>query len=1110
MLLQALLRYSWLIVLMVGLPIALSLYRTIDQHQQQQLATEINYRSQIKRQGIALHLQHQLKALDLLAALLQSRAATPSAATDNLRHSLTRLARQTLQRFPHALTALQLRRGDVAVRIGAGGNALPLINSAKQRTSPLLRVISSPQGHTLRYIHVSNHTSLIADLDTTYLVEQGIDTGHAAGLDVDLFALQQGKPILLHHHASRSRSDDPTNTNISTQRPPDWIAQFDLHRTTLLLEIRVAPALLKRYLTNAPLIWFAGAIIISILIALLLYYRTRFSQQLQRMVTLRTAQLQASRQKLAAVVDHAVEAILMIDDTGKILLANPAASSLFGYNAEQWQNITIADLVPEELRDQHGQWLRSEVDGERHDVIGQVREIEILHQDGSRIPCEISVNDFQVDKQRRFSVVLRDIRAAKAAAQAEAQQRQKQQSINTMLAGALQADDLPAALNSALRTILSIDTLALEARGAIFLIDEESINNDRLRMVAQQHMPEEICRRCQHVSFGECLCGTAAERNEIIVKQHLDAAHTITLPGMVDHGHICAPIRAGERLLGVLNLYTNAEIAHSEHDLAFIETACHAIALIIEKGLTAEKHAQMRTIIETSPDFIGIGDSNGYVRYINPAGRRMLSLTPDEPLRHRQISEFHSSEEMARIQQEVFPAIASAGGQHTTEITFIDAHGEAILTLASFSAQLDEQGQPRNFAVIARDIRRERAQQQQAEHAQRLESLGVLAGGIAHDFNNILAAIMGNAAMAQRHVENLREAAPQRPDNHLPDKLRKQLGNIIDSSEQAAALCQQMLAYSGQSNHIIEPVNLNAIVQESTKLLEISVSPGVLLHFDLQEPLADVHADPSQMRQMLLNMVINAAEAIGEQSGHIEICTDLIDADQTLLAQSVVHEQVEAGRYVRLTIRDDGCGMDATVRERIFEPFFTTKFTGRGLGMSAILGIVRSHHGAMLLESEPGQGTTFQILLPALTPSAAQSQDSLNSALDTPTSGTVLIIDDDENVREMAMVILEDAGYSVLTADNGLEGVERYRQALAEGQQIDVVLMDMTMPKLNGAACCRELRKLDASVKVVISSGYAERDIIHRFEANEAPTSFLQKPYQPDTLLQKVAQVIRA
>jgi len=383
--------------------------------------------------------------------------------------------------------------------------------------------------------------------------------------------------------------------------------------------------------------------------------------------------------------------------------------------------------------------------------------------------------------------------------------------------------------------------------------------------------------------------------------------------------------------------------------------------------------------------------------------------------------------------------------------------------------------------------------QAQVEHMQRLESLGVLAGGIAHDFNNILTAILGNAAMAGRKA--------------LVDPLSTQgyLSKIVDSSERASDLCKQMLAYSGKGEFVLQSIDLSEMVGEITNLLEISISKSVIIKYHLTEQLPSVEADIAQIQQVIMNLIINASDAIADKSGVISISTGVMHADRDYLSSTSLDDTLPEGRYVYLEVSDTGSGMDQDTQAKIFEPFFTTKFTGRGLGMSAVLGIVRGHHGAIKLYSEVGRGTTFKVLLPMSDQPVEHLLPADPLVESWHASGTALIVDDEETIREIAGVMLEEMGFATLAAEDGVDGVKIYRE---HQKNIVVVLMDMTMPKMDGKSCFTELKRINNDVKVVLSSGYNEQEAISRF-AGQGLAGFIQKPYTPEALQEKLQQVLK-
>jgi len=397
-----------------------------------------------------------------------------------------------------------------------------------------------------------------------------------------------------------------------------------------------------------------------------------------------------------------------------------------------------------------------------------------------------------------------------------------------------------------------------------------------------------------------------------------------------------------------------------------------------------------------------------------------------------------------------------------------------------------------NFICIDIDVTVAKKRKEKQEHVQRLESLGVLAGGIAHDFNNLLTAIIGHASLARMETGPL-------------DPCVSHLGAIEETSQRAADLCQQMLAYSGKGRFVVQPIDLSDLVREMVRLIEVSIHKSVTVRYDLMADLPAIEADVAQMRQVIMNLVINASEAIGEKNGDVFIVTGTMEADAAYLQESYVQEEALApGRYVFLEVSDTGCGMDEETRRRLFEPFFTTKFTGRGLGMSAILGIVRGHAGAVKIYSEPGRGAAFKVLFPATDMAPVPLGPSSDPDPDFKGTGTILVVDDEEAIRNLAIKILQRGGYDVVVAADGLEAIDQLR---AHGDEITCVLLDMTMPRMSGEEAFSELRRIRPDLKVVLTSGHNEQTATQRFTGRDL-AGFIQKPYLPQSLLAKLAEVI--
>ena len=391
-------------------------------------------------------------------------------------------------------------------------------------------------------------------------------------------------------------------------------------------------------------------------------------------------------------------------------------------------------------------------------------------------------------------------------------------------------------------------------------------------------------------------------------------------------------------------------------------------------------------------------------------------------------------------------------------------------------------------------MRRERRNlEEQLRHAQKLESLGLLAGGVAHDFNNLLTGILGNASLVL-------EMTP--PDSETGGMLR----DIIRASERAADLTRQLLAYAGKGKFLIERVDVSELVRDISELLRSSVPHTIELALDLGAGLPAVEADASQMQQLVMNLILNAVEATGERPGVVRVTTGVREIRPMEKPLNFRPDSPPPGTYVSIEVSDDGCGMNEMVKSQIFDPFFTTKFTGRGLGLAAALGIVRGHKGAVQVESAEGHGSTFTVLLPALGSAAphADRKAAGPEALPQSSAGAVLIIDDEEVVRRAARATLEHFGYSVFEASDGRDGADLFSRL---HDRVSCVLLDLTMPHMDGYDVWRYIHRIRPDMKVVISSGFDEAEARKQFA--EAPAlEFIQKPYTAAALVRKIRSAL--
>jgi two-component system, cell cycle sensor histidine kinase and response regulator CckA len=421
----------------------------------------------------------------------------------------------------------------------------------------------------------------------------------------------------------------------------------------------------------------------------------------------------------------------------------------------------------------------------------------------------------------------------------------------------------------------------------------------------------------------------------------------------------------------------------------------------------------------------------------------------------------------------------------TVYLTDITDRRRAELELQSYRTRLEE--------LVERRTAELESAHAQLLHVQKLESLGVLAGGVAHDFNNLLAVILGRAELASAQLP-------------FDSAARAHLAIVQETALEARMLTKQLLGYSGKGKFMVQLVDLNQLVESMMQLLRASISRSIPLHFERAAAPQLVDADLTQLRQVVLNLVTNAAEAIGDGGGTVTIRTRTFDVDQAYLNRTRAQPQVLPGRFVAIEVQDTGCGMDERVRSKLFDPFFTTKFAGRGLGLAAVLGIVSGHRGSIALTTAVGAGTTFAVLLPAVDPERELPRASLTPAAPLSVQrATVLVIDDENAVRSMTAVSLESAGHVVLSAGNGREGLELFR---ANRQRIELVLLDLTMPDMNGEQTLRALQGLDPNVAVLVMTGYAEDDVHERFQLDEL-AGFLAKPFARDELFGAVEAALR-
>ncbi|MFN7996080.1 MAG: PAS domain S-box protein [Bryobacteraceae bacterium] len=501
----------------------------------------------------------------------------------------------------------------------------------------------------------------------------------------------------------------------------------------------------------------------------------------------------------------------------------------------------------------------------------------------------------------------------------------------------------------------------------------------------------------------------------------------------------------------------------------------------IERALR-DSEQRFRALIENSADGFVLLDADGKVRYSGPT----ILGYENQPFTGRDIFEIMHPDDRRALRSIFVELLTNPGKARMIEFRMRHSNG-SWLSIEAMAKNLLSDPVIAGIVVNYRDVTERKRLEEQLRQAQKLESIGVLAGGVAHDFNNLLTGVLGNASLA---LDTLGADHPA----------RQYIEDVRQATESAAHLTRQLLAYSGKGRFVLQPVGLSELAREISSLVRTSIPKNVQLRLDLAPDLPPVEGDPGQIQQLVMNLVINGAEAIGEKSpGSVLVKTSLQLADEEYVRTTFEAAEIPPGSYVSLEVQDDGEGMDSDTQSKIFDPFFTTKFSGRGLGLSAVLGIVRGHKGAIKVSSSPGEGTLFKVLLPAVSrPAAVPLHPELNE--DLRGTGTILVVDDEEIVRRTARSALERQGYSVVLAETGAEAVEIFRWRRNE---IRVVLLDLTMPGPDGEATFEQLRRLKRDVKVLLSSGYSELEAIERFDG-KGLAGFIQKPYTSAQLAQKI------
>jgi len=559
--------------------------------------------------------------------------------------------------------------------------------------------------------------------------------------------------------------------------------------------------------------------------------------------------------------------------------------------------------------------------------------------------------------------------------------------------------------------------------------------------------------------------------------------------------------------------------------------------------LDAERQ-RYQELFDLAPDAYLVTDLAGIIKEANQSAASLLGIAP-RYLTGKALATYIEADDRARFRALVNDPQPELPRTRTTQFRIRTRQGLRLHAEMTFSVSHNAEGIPSGIRWLIRDIteqerlaqqirtlnselesrvadrtsdlraaqhlsddllQREQAARRAAEaseaqsrHVQKLESIGVLAGGIAHDFNNLLHVVLGNADIA---LSRLQARSPA----------REPLEEVVRATIRAADLTRQMLAYSGKGAFVVRHLDLSREVREMGTLLRTALSKQASLVWDLVPDAPAVNADATQVRQIVMNLITNASDALGEVGGTITLRTGVVPREEltdTRFGVPVQQEDTASESdqtYVYLEVADTGAGMSPDTLQRIFDPFFSTKFAGRGLGLAAVMGIVQSHRGLIRIRTEPGQGTSFRVLFPAVTGSVGEPEQTSTVRSTWRGSGTVLIIEDEAGVREVAQQMLQDFGFGTLTSVDGRDGLEQMRRV---GPDVTAVLLDLSMPRMGGQETFRRLREEYPGLPIVMMSGYTEESVAEEFlQAGSGPTAFLQKPFLAEDLVAALRKVL--
>jgi PAS domain S-box-containing protein len=662
--------------------------------------------------------------------------------------------------------------------------------------------------------------------------------------------------------------------------------------------------------------------------------------------------LRESEEKFKQISASAMDAVIMMDDEGLVCYWNASAERIFGYPPGEILGRGLHEILAPEIY--HGQAARG-IEGFRHTgqgaAVGKTLELTAVRKNGLKFPMELSLSSVKLGSRWHAIGILRDISVRKKTEAGLKLASDIQLLLNDLLRLALKDVDFDRFLEESLERILSAAWLFVEAKGAIFLVgDDPSV----LVMKAQKGLAAPVLESCARVPFGKCVCGQAALKKTGCSSAKIDEQHTVTYEGMQDHGHYCLPLLFGRKVIGVLCTYVYGGPLSPENEMVLRAVADTLTLAIVQKSSSAaqrESEQRFRDMVETTTDYVWEVDANGYFTYVSPMVTDILGYAVSEVLGKR-VDEFSPPEERENLWKQCEALLSARIPFASFECVSLKKNGGKALLECRGIPFWGLREEFRGFRGVNRDITRQRQQETELRQTQKFEAMSTLAGGIAHDFNNILCIITANLYLCEKSVP-------------AGDPVAEKLLEIKTACERAKNLTQQILMYVRKSEKKYEPIDVKTVMVETLQFLRATVPSTIEIRKNLADRCGKVMGDAVEIQQILMNLGMNAMHAIGERMGAIEFG---LDSEEVPVRLQETSPPIGPGRFLVLTIRDNGCGMNEATKSRLFELYFTTREvgSGTGMGLAIVQSILRGMDGAVRVESRPGEGTTFRIYLPEL------------------------------------------------------------------------------------------------------------------------------------------------